>query len=46
MAMEDEEIVAEYEQLAAVHGNQPANLEDDLDEDDEIDDEDEGEEEI
>jgi hypothetical protein len=43
MAMEDEEIVAEFEELAADHGDQPVTLEDDADD---FDDEEEDEEEI
>jgi hypothetical protein len=46
MAMEDEEIVAEFEELAADHGDQPAMLEDDVDSDDGEFDDEEDEEEI
>ena len=46
MAMEDEEIVAEFEELAADQGDQSVTLEDDADTDaDDFDDEDEDEEE-
>jgi hypothetical protein len=46
MAMEDEEIVAEFEELAAEHGDQPVTAEDDAEVEDEFDDEEDDEEEV